>query len=188
MILDLFNLDIGKILTLYSISPGSRYTRNELKEKTNLFNVSLDKSLSILLTNKILIKEKRFYAINFNNENAKIILNLIKLEYLKFKEIPLNVFYIIFELSYLFSKEKEIYNVFLFGSYSKLIYTEKSDIDIAIFLKNNNTKTIKKIKQKIKKIEKKSSKIIELHFYEQKDLNQNDKLIKEIKKNGVSFF
>ena len=54
MILDLFNLDIGKILTLYSISPGSRYTRNELKEKTNLFNVSLDKPLSILLTNKMI--------------------------------------------------------------------------------------------------------------------------------------
>ena len=49
MITDIFNKDIVKILTLFSVSLGSKFTRNEIKEKTMLNNVPLDNALNILL-------------------------------------------------------------------------------------------------------------------------------------------
>jgi len=75
--------------------------------------------------------------------------------------------------------------VYLFGSYSKLIYNEKSDVDIAILTsKTFDKKNIQKITQKLEIVYKKS---IELHFFEKKLFykNKKDPLVKEIMKNGV---
>ena len=45
MISYLFEKDIFKVLSLFGISPGSRFKRNEIKDKTLLYNVNLDKAL-----------------------------------------------------------------------------------------------------------------------------------------------
>ena len=110
-------------------------------------------------------------------------MDLVGKEYLRFKELPLNVYVLLLDLSSAFSGFKNIDNMWLFGSYSKLIYNNRSDVDIAfIFNKKVNKK---EIKNKIKSLEKKYKKVIEEHFFDKKDMTTNDSLIKEIKKNGV---
>ncbi|MBT4539962.1 hypothetical protein HOC35_00465 [Candidatus Woesearchaeota archaeon] len=183
MITDLFDKNIVKVLTLFSISHGSGFTRNEIKEKTMLNNVPLDIAIQTLLYNSILVQNKRVFRLNFENKQMKPLLDLVGKEYLRFKELPLNVYVLLLDLSSAFSGFKNIDNMWLFGSYSKLIYNNRSDVDIAfIFNKKVNKK---EIKNKIKSLEKKYKKVIEEHFFDKKDMTTNDSLIKEIKKNGV---
>ena len=188
MITDLFDKELIKILTYFSISPGSKITRNEIKERIRLNNIPLDNSLNNLINNNILIKEKRFISINFASENAKKIIETIKKEHIRFKEIPLEIYCILIDISEFICRKKCIRQIFLFGSYAKLIYTEKSDIDLAIILNNEDKKTVAELKKYTNKIEKKYNKNIELHFFENKDLKEDDPLIKEILRNGIKLF
>jgi len=188
MIINLFDRNIVKILTLFSISPGSKFTRNEIKQKTLLHNVPLDLALTILINDKILVKEKRLFSLNWENVYLKETIGILKKEYLRFKELPLKIYFILLDLSYQLSPIKKIENIFLFGSFAKLIHTERSDIDLAIILKKEDRELIKKIKKEINKIEKKHHKTIEEHFFEKKDLNKKDPLIKEIKRNKIVLF
>jgi len=188
MILDILDRNIVKILALFSISPGSKFTRNEIKEKTLLYNTPLDLTLTTLINNNLLIKEKRFISLNWENDSLKSIIEIFKKEHTRFKELPLNIYFILLDISYRLSSIKKIENIFLFGSFAKLIHTEKSDVDLAIILKKENKELIKNIKKEINKIEKKYHKTIEEHFFEKKDLNKSDPLIKEIKRNNVVLF
>lgn len=188
MITDIFDKDTIKILTLFSVSPGSKFTRNEIKEKTMLNNVPLDSALGKLLKNKLLIKEKRFFNLNFENKNLRALMETVRKEHLRFKEIPLKVYYILMDVSIVLSGIKNIMKIYLFGSYAKLIYTEKSDIDLAVILEKENKDIINKIKKSINKIERKHNKSLELHFFDKKDMHQKDPIIKEILRNNVEVF
>lgn len=188
MIADLFNKDVIKVLTLFSISPGSSFTRNEIKEKTLLNNVPLDNTLNILLNNKILLKEKRFLKLNFENKALATLLDITRKEHLRFKEIPLNIYYVLLDVSSSFSDTHDVDTIYLFGSYAKLIYTDKSDIDLAIVLEKEEKGITEKIKKIISQIEKKHNKIIELHFFEDKDMKNKDQIIQEILRNNIPLF
>lgn len=188
MITDIFDGDVVRILTLFSISPGSKHTRNEIKEKTMLNNLPLDNALSNLVKNKILVRERRLFGLNFENRLSKEVLEIIKKEHLRFREIPLDVYFALVDLSSQFSNIKIISRAFLFGSFAKMIYTNKSDMDIALFLQNEDKGAIAKIKSGIGKLEKKFHRAIELHFFIIKDLKAKDPLIKEIVKNGIEVY
>lgn len=188
MITDIFDKDAIKVLTLFSVSPGSKFARNEIKEKTMLNNVPLDNAMSVLLNNGLLTREKRFFSLNFENKNSKAILDIIKNEHLRFKEIPLKIYYLLLDTSAVMSNIKNIIKVYLFGSYAKLIYTDRSDVDLAVILERGDKGTINKIKKSVNKVEKKYGRSLELHFFEKKDMQQKDPIIKEILKNNVELF
>ncbi len=82
-------------------------------------------------------------------------------------------------------KENEIW---LFGSYSKLVFNEKSDVDIAFLISDKIDK--EKIRKYLRKIEKHYEKTIEEHFFEKKVFykNKKDLLVKEIIQHGIRFF
>ncbi|MEW6063011.1 MAG: hypothetical protein AB1571_01405, partial [Nanoarchaeota archaeon] len=69
----IFDKDIFKILTIFSLSSGSKFKRNEFKEKTKLNNIPLDNALLKLIKANLFKKEKKFYSINFENNNIQII-------------------------------------------------------------------------------------------------------------------
>lgn len=188
MITDLFDRNIAKIITLFSVSPGSKFSRNDIKGRTMLNNLPLDNAMDILLHNGILSREKRLYLLNFENSAATQMVDLFKKEHARFKQIPLGIYYILVDLSYLLSNIDKIEKLYLFGSFAKLIYTEKSDIDLAVVLKEERKETIGNIKKDAAKVERKYNKPIELHFFVVKDMSRNDSLIKEIKKNGIILF
>lgn len=179
MISYLFNKDVFKILSLFSISPGSRFKRNEIKEKTKLYNINLDLALNRLINLGLLKKDKNLYQINFENEIKKEILDLIIKEYKRIREIPFRVYLLLIDFLEEISKNKEI-EAYLFGSYAKLIYKENSDIDIAVINGKVNVKFINKL-------EKKYGSKIEVHYFKKDEFykNKKDPLIKEIIKNGI---
>jgi predicted nucleotidyltransferase len=180
MILTLFDLNIAKILTLFSLAPGMKLKRIEIKEKTKLNNVSVDRALGTLLNSSVLVREGNYFKLNLN-EKTKTIIKLIQEEYKKLNEVPLNVFFSILEIAQKISglKDAEIY---LFGSYAKLTFTSESDIDLAIVSDKNLTF----LEKRALKIEKKYKTKMQLHFFP-KDFKKHkeDPLVKEILRNGI---
>lgn len=183
MITDLLDKNIIKVLALFSISPGSKVSRKEIKEKTKMNNVPLDNSINKLLKSELLIRAKNIYGLNLNSKNIQLF-NSIKELHKELNSLPLEVFFSIIEVSDKLSSVKSVKNVFLFGSYAKLIYTEKSDIDIAIILKDKNRGT-KKISKILSEIKRRGKEEIEVHFFSEEDMkHKEDSLIRDIQKNN----
>ena len=179
MISYLFEKDIFKILSLFGISPGSRFKRNEIKDKTLLYNVNLDKTLNKLVNLDLLKKDKNYYQINFENDVKNQVLSLVIKEYKRLREIPFKVYLLLIDLIEEISKNKKT-EIYLFGSYAKLIYKENSDIDVAVINGKINARFINKLEEKYELK-------IELHYFKKDEFykNKKDSLIKEIIKNGI---
>jgi predicted nucleotidyltransferase len=181
--IELFEFDIEKIFTLFAVSPGSRWNRKIIKEKTRIPNIILDKCLAKLLNLKILNKEKNLFALNFKNGETKKIIDIVYESYNKFKQPRLKDYFIVRDTSKKLAEIKETGDVYLFGSYAKLVHHENSDIDIAIVSDNIDKK---KVNETIRKLEKKYGKKIEIHFFSRKFYNnKRDPLVKEILQHGI---
>lgn len=184
MIINLIDRNPAKIILALASSPGRNFTRKELKEKSRMHNLPLDNALNFLTANKVIVKKKKIIYINLDNILVQQIIEEIK----KFKAIPLAVQYLLIDFILESSKISGIESVFLFGSYSKLIFTEKSDVDIAVIF--NEEKNIEVKKKKIflisKKLSKKYKKEIQEHIF-QKDFykNKKDVFVKEILQQGI---
>jgi len=187
MIINLIDKNLAKILLFLAISPGSRYSRKEIKEKTEMNNVPLDISLNLLLSFNLINEKEKIYSLNLNNLFVQNILMEIKE---RFSNLPLKIQFLLIDFISLASRLKYIEKIILFGSYSKLIFSEKSDIDIAIVFsgKTKNKNLIeKKIMALSEKISKKYKKEIQEHFFVESDLkHKEDPLIKDILRNGIS--
>lgn len=170
----------AKILLYMSISPGRRNTRKELKDWTKMNNVPLDNSINELINLKIIEKKKNLYSLNLDNSITPKIIEEIK----EMKHLPIKVQFIILEFISSVLRLKGIKNIILFGSYAKLIFTDKSDIDLAVILEKNKL-TEKKILSISEKISKKYKKEVHINFFNEKELkNKKDSLVKDIKQNG----
>jgi len=180
MILNLFDLSVAKVLTLFSLAPGIKLKRKEIKEKTKLTNLTLDKALNVLLNSSILVREGNYFKLNLS-EKTRTLIKLIQEEYKGLNEIPLNVFFSILEIVERISAFKDI-EVYLFGSYAKLTFTPESDIDLAIV----SDKDLRFLEKQALKIEKKYKTKIQLHFFP-RDFKEHkeDPLVKEILRNGI---
>lgn len=187
LISPVFTQDCFKILTFFSLSPGSRWRRKEIKEKTRLHNVPLDKALGNLIQAGAIIKEKNHYALNFENENAKKLIEFCSRQYRQLRELPLDVFYLLVDLAAVPLLQKGV-EVHLFGSYTKLVYHEKSDVDIALLYSGEIDKS--RLAAVVTKLEKTYHKHIDLHYFERAAFykNKNDPLVKGILKDGVGLW
>ena len=107
----------------------------------------------------------------------------------KIANIPLKVQYILLDFANYALRFKFIKNIILFGSYSKLIFSEKSDIDIAVVFSNrirNRAGVEKKLMALEEKLSRKYKKKIQMHFFLEGDLkHKEDPLIRDILRNGV---
>ncbi len=183
MIAQIFDSNTFKILTVMSLSRGSRFQRKELKDRTRMNNVILDKTLQMLFNSGIIKKEGKYFAFNLENKYAKQISELLLQQYRELKELPLNAYFSISDAVSFLSRFK--LELFLFGSYSKLIFKETSDIDLAVI-----SDTIgghkKEISKNLQKIERKYGKTIELHYFGSDfHKNRKDPIVSEILKNGI---
>jgi len=180
MILNLFDLNVAKVLTVFSLAPGAKFRRKELKEKTHLNNLNLDKALRILQNSGVIVKEGNCFKINLN-EKTKTLIGLIKEEYKMLNEIPLKVFFSILDFMERVSFLKDV-EVYLFGSYAKLTFEEGSDIDLAII----SDKDLSFLEKAALKIEKKYKVKIQLHFFGKDFIkHEEDPLVREILRNGI---
>ena len=58
---NIFDKNLAKILSFFLISPGSRYKRKEIKEKTKMNNIPLDKTLQKLISLRLIKENKNLY-------------------------------------------------------------------------------------------------------------------------------
>ena len=180
MILNLLDPNLAKVLTVFSLAPGAKFRRKELKEKTRLNNVNLDKALNSLQNSKTVSRENSYFKLNLN-EKTKTLIEIIQKEYKELNEIPLNVFFSILDLinKAIFLKDVKVY---LFGSYAKLTFKESSDIDLAII----SDKKLDFLEKIALKIEKKYKTKIQLHFFgEDFTKHKEDPLVREIMRNNI---
>ncbi|HLC71004.1 MAG TPA: nucleotidyltransferase domain-containing protein [Candidatus Nanoarchaeia archaeon] len=185
MITPLFHQDCFKVLSVYGLAPGSRFNRTEIKQRTRLHNVPLDKALLLLLNSRILKKEQKYYSLDFENDYTQKIMEINRKQHKELRELPLTIYHLILDIVTALSLFKGV-EVFLFGSYAKLIYTEKSDVDIAIVHQKEFGKK-DRITKIISKIEKACNTKIEVHYFEKDGFyrNKKDLLVKGILKDGV---
>ncbi len=184
MISPIFDQNIFKVLALFSLTPGSRFTRRDIKEKSRLNNVPLDSALSKLVKTDVLKKEKNYYSIDFESGNWRGLIQILAGQHKQLKEIPLDVYFILSDVAYYLSTQKET-EAYLFGSYSKLVYKEDSDVDIAVLATKKFVK--KGFEKEIAWLEKIYKKGIEIQYFDKFNFykNKTDPLVKEIIKNGV---
>lgn len=78
-------------------------------------------------------------------------------------------------------------DLYLFGSYLKLTYSDKSDIDIAIILDKFDKNTFNK---SVSKLETSYNQKIEIHYFNKNLFYKNKKypLVKDILRYGVKLF
>lgn len=187
MICQMFDSGSFKVLALFALSPGSRFRRKEIKERTRMHNVPLDAALSRLISSGTIKKNEGFYSINLENPNTEQIIALISSQYKYLKNLPLDVYYLLSDAVNELSAAKEI-EIWLFGSYSKMVYSDKSDIDIALLAHGEFSGEYKeRIRKVFKRLEKHYGKKIEEHFFDARSFykNKRDPLVKEILQNGV---
>ena len=186
MISQIFTQDAFKLLTLFSLSPGSRFKRKELKERTILNNVPLDKALQRLLSSKLLIKEGTYYSLNFESEYAKYFIAICAKQHKQIRRLPLKIYFLLLDFIFQASLCKSI-EVYLFGSYSKLVFSEKSDVDIAVLTSPNAKEAKGALLAAAAKFGKSYDKEVQLHFFDRKSFysNKRDPLVAEIIRNGI---
>lgn len=143
--MDYKNINQNMIRIIEVLVEGRAYF-NEIHEKTGIKSKNnLLKNLQSLTNNKILIKEENksntFYSLNYQNKVLISLLNLIN--NIKLAKLPFDIKSSISEVI-LYSKPKI---AILFGSYAKINYNKKSDIDL-IFFDAVDKKRIKEISSK----------------------------------------
>lgn len=182
MIINLIEKNCAKILLLLAISPGSSYTRQEIKNKLEMNNITLDVSLRKLISLKLVKEKNKLHSPNLENYIIQKILG----EKQEMANLPLKIQVIISDFIDK-ATEFKLKNIILFGSYAKLIFSDKSDIDLAVILNNeeNKAKIEKAIIALASKLSKKHKKEIQVHFFSEADLkHKEDPLIKDILRNG----
>ncbi len=183
MIVQVFNKDVLKVLTVFCISPGARFQRRELQERTRMNNVNLDNALGLLLRSGVLKKDRRFLCLDLNEEVKKIV-ELVSGQYKFLREVPLDVYFSVLEVVWFLSRFE--CDVYLFGSYVKLVFKEGSDIDIAVVSDRVRSEAKKEISKLVRKVEKKYGKDIQVHYFSEKFYkSKKDLLVKDILKNGI---
>ena len=167
----LFKPAVFKILTLFSLEPGRKFTRKEIKEHTKLNNVPLDTALKLLEAAGIVIKERRKYRLNF--EKGENLIELVKKEHTKFNRIPLRAYFAVFDIAEKLAKEK--CDAYLFGSYAKGNFTAESDLDIAVI-------SGEKIDMRfVNRLEKRHGIKIQIHLFDRDFYkHRGDKFVREI--------
>lgn len=180
MILNLLDPSVAKVLLIFSLAPGAKFRRKELKEKTKLNNVTLDKALTVLKNSKVVFKENNYLKLNLSDK-TKAIIEIVQREYKELNEIPTSVFFSILDFVNRTIGLKDV-KIYLFGSYAKLTFKEGSDIDLAIISRKN----LKFLEKYALKIEKRYRTKIQLHFFgEDFEKHREDPLVREILRNGI---
>lgn len=147
------------------------YEKSEIKSKNNL-----QKNLTLLTNNKMLIKEENksntFYSVNYSNNVLIAVLNFINK--VKFEKLPFNVKKGVFECVFSLRPKTAV----LFGSYAKGNYKRESDIDLLFF------DAVKEGRKKVDDISKSYGVKINIIFMKFEELDLSSESIRHIFKTG----
>ncbi|MFH1364636.1 MAG: nucleotidyltransferase domain-containing protein [Candidatus Aenigmatarchaeota archaeon] len=183
MIVQIFNRDVLEVLTVFSLSPGSRFLRKELKERTRLNNINLDKTLNVLINSGLVKKDRRLLSLDI--DRVKLVLELVSGEYRYLRGLPLDVYFPVVHMLFFLSRLKDV-DAYLFGSYAKLVFKEDSDVDLCVVSDGINVKEKRELNKLVRKLELRFERNIEVHYFGRDFYkNRKDPLVKDIIRNGI---
>ncbi|MBU0535802.1 MAG: nucleotidyltransferase domain-containing protein [Nanoarchaeota archaeon] len=178
-----------RILVLMSESPGARLTRPEIKRLTHLGNNSITESLKDLVVHDIIDMRKggrMTYGFNLANDFVKQIIFLCEMEKRKLNSLPYSYSIVLREYVRMVLSLCMPERIVLFGSVAKRIYREDSDIDVALVFKEELPVQAKlDIEDIADRLKKRFGKDIQQHMFTAKEFGSKDRMVSEIKKNGV---
>lgn len=160
---------------------GSCISRKEIRNLTKLGNKVISKFLLLLERFELISCDKigkiYYYKMNLANPFSSSILNIIRIEKEKLNNLDFEIANISREFVYELTNVniKNLKRVILFGSYAKRTYTQNSDIDIAIILKEKNPSDELLITESIDRIKKRFKKDIQAHYFTEKEFEKKRK-------------
>ncbi len=180
-----------KVLLVLAEAPGKAVSRKEIRALTLMGNKMVDKYVGLLSQFEVIsvnkIGNRKYYKLNFNSSFVPKLLELIKLEKEKLKSISFSIANLLREFVYEVTTvaQENVMKIILFGSYAKRTYTEHSDVDVALIVKERVPTEELLITESIDKLEKRFGKEIQTHYLTEKEFSSNTKLVQEIKKDGI---
>ncbi len=180
-----------KILLVLAEAPGKAVSRKEIRTLTLMGNKMVDKyaellrQFEIILVNRI--GNRKYYKFNLNSSFANKLLELIKLEKEKLENINFVITNLLRELVYEVTTidQTNVLKIILFGSYAKRTYTDSSDLDLALIVKERHPTEELLITEAVDKLEKRFGKEIQTHYFTANEFLSNAKLVQEIKRDGI---
>ena len=183
-----------KIVLVLAEAPGKAVSRAEIRALTLMGNKMVDKHVVLLNQFEIIVVNKigkrKYYKLNLNSIFVPALLELIKLEKEKLESINVAILHVLRELVYEVKNidKNNLIKIALFGSYAKRTYTQNSDVDVALIVKDRNPAEELLITEIVDRLEKRFGKEIQTHYLTENDFLNNTKLVNEIKKDGVVIF
>lgn len=181
-----------RILSVLAEAPGKAVERKEIQKLTKMGNKMLSKFLIILEKFDIIIVskigKKGIYKLNLSNPFTTQIIELIKTEKKELNNQDFTIMVILREFIYKLTNTNidKIQKITLFGSYAKRTYHEQSDIDLAIVLEERDPGLELLITGITANIKNRFKKEIQPHYFtEQEFKNTGNKLVEEIRKDGI---
>lgn len=180
-----------KALFVLAEAPGKAVSRKEIHALTGMGNKMIDKSLLILEKFKVItitrIGKRKYYKLNMNNPFTNDLLRLVSLEKERAESLGFEMVNILREIVYGITNInlENITKIILFGSYAKRIHREKSDIDLAVVVKERRPKEELSVTNLVDGLEKRFKKEIQIHYFTEKEFEKKSRLAEEIKKDGV---
>src|SRR3989338_132253 len=183
-----------KIVLVLAEAPGKAVSRAEIRALTLMGNKMVDKHVVLLNQFEIIVVNKigkrKYYKLNLNSIFVPALLELIKLEKEKLESINVAILHVLRELVYEVKNidKNNLIKIALFGSYAKRTYTQNSDVDVALIVKDRNPAEELLITEIVDRLEKRFGKEIQTHYLTENDFLSNTKLVNEIRKDGIIIF
>jgi len=183
-----------KILSVFKKGLFPQLTFRQIKEKAKQKSNNLIQGAIKEFKRQEIIKTKKTgdvttYSLNYDNNLTYSYLNLINdLEIAKNKLLPKEI---LNTLQWRISRNTQLFILIVFGSYAKSKADEKSDLDIAVIIKSEETK--KEILPFIETLKRRELINIDYHFFTEADfiemLNEEQENVgKQIYKNSIIYY
>ena len=183
-----------KILSVFKKGLFPQLTFRQIKEKAKQKSNNLIQGAIKEFKRQEIIKTKKIgdvttYSLNYDNNLTYSYLNLINdLEIAKNKLLPKEI---LNTLQWRISRNTQLFILIVFGSYAKSKADEKSDLDIAVIIKSEETK--KEILPFIETLKRRELINIDYHVFTEADfiemLNEEQENVgKQIYKNSIIYY
>lgn len=183
-----------KILSVFKKGLFPQLTFRQIKEKAKQKSNNLIQGAIKEFKRQEIIKTKKTgdvttYSLNYDNNLTYSYLNLINdLEIAKNKLLPKEI---LNTLQWRISRNTQLFILIVFGSYAKSKADEKSDLDIAVIIKSEETK--KEILPFIETLKRRELINIDYHVFTEADfiemLNEEQENVgKQIYKNSIIYY
>ena len=183
-----------KILSVFKKKLFFQLTFRQIKEKAKQKSNNLIQRAIKEFKKQKIIKTKKIgdvtaYSLNYENNITYSYLNLINdLEIAKNKLLPKEI---LNTLQWRISRNTQLFILIVFGSYAKSKADEKSDLDIAVIVKSEETK--KEILPFIETLKRRELTNIDYHVFTEADfiemLNEEQENVgKQIYKNSIIYY